>query len=42
MLRFISKQKEMPFLGVPVVAQWLNPTSIHEGLGFDPWPCAVG
>ena len=28
--------------GVPVMAQWLtNPTSIHEGRRFNPWPCSV-
>ena len=33
---------EINNMGVPIVAQWLiNPTSIHEDEGSDPWPCSV-
>ena len=29
--------------GVAFVAQWLTkPTSIHQDVGSNPWPCLVG
>ena len=37
-----AQQKEWN-LGVPIVAQKVkNTTSIHEDVGFAPWPRAVG
>ena len=41
-IRGIPEGEEKRKEGVPIVAHWVkNPTSIHEDVGFDPWPCPV-
>ena len=37
-----KKESKDQLIGIPAMAQWVkNLTSIHEDVGFIPWPCSV-